>query len=473
MQIVTRWAEKIALGLLLAASLAGCYRSIGGKLEPTPVTNLGVQAPPGTPLPEVSPTTEVETPVLQTPSLTPFPTLAPSTPVPSPTQTAVIQPSPIAGQLPGQGGPLITDTPAALALVITNTPTPWPTATATSTSSHTPTPSPTATATATAVPPTRTPLPTLPPTVGPTKTFTPVPFITFPPTPTYTLYFPSPTPFEAVPLAERPQDAGVAVAAAPTQTPVIAPADVQQPQAVAQVPTVTPTIAEPAPQVAMQATLTGGQMTATQIVFKATADAAATLGIPLEITPPAGAGGQEVIYVTATPPIPGQQVIYVTATPALAGGVCGEHLVVPGETLYRLATLYGVTVNQFAQANNIVNPDLIRAGDTLIVPCPVAATPTPVVTPFVPDGQGGRQGVYIVQPGDNIYRISLQFGVSMAELMAINGISPAQMNFLTVGQELIIPASATLPTATPPAGAGGGPIYIVITNTPTPPGFAG
>jgi len=294
-----------------------------------------------------------------------------------------------------------------------------------------------------------------------------VPFITFPPTPTYTLYFPSPTPFEALPLAERPQDAGVAVAAAPTQPPIVAPADIQQPQAVAQVPTATPTVAEPA------ATLTGGQMTATQIVFEATATAAATMGIPLAITPPAGVGGQDVIYVTATPPIPGQQVIYITATPALAGGVCGEHLVVPGETLYRLARQYGVTVNQFAQANNIVNPDLIRAGDTLIVPCPVPATATPVVTPFVPDGQGGRQGVYIVQPGDNIYRISLQFGVTMSELMAINGISPAQMNFLTVGQELIIPASATLPTPTPVAGAGGGPIYIVITNTPTPPGFAG
>ena len=471
MRIMTRRAGEIGLVLLLAASLAGCYRSIGGSLEPTPVTDLRAQTLPGTPLPEISPTTEAELSAPGVPTLTPFPTLAPPSPVPSPTPTTVIQPSPV----PGQGGPLFTNTPAALALVITNTPTPWSTATATPTSSYTPTPLPTATATATAtaVPPTRTPLPTLPPTVGPTKTFTPVPFITFPPTPTYTLYFPSPTPFEALPLAERPQDAGVAVAAAPTQPPIVAPADIQQPQAVAQGPTATPTVAEPAPQVAMQATLTGGQMTATQIVFEATATAAATMGVPLLITPPAGAGGQQVIYVTATPPIPGQQVIYITATPALAGGVCGEHLVVPGETLYRLATQYGVTVNQFAQANNIVNPDLIRAGDTLIVPCPVPATPTPVVTPFVADGQGGRQGVYIVQPGDNIYRISLQFGVTMAELMAVNGISPAQMNFLTVGQQLIIPASATLPTATPPAGAGGGPIYIVITNTPTPPGFAG
>jgi len=469
MRIMTRRAWGLGLALLLAAGLSGCYRSIGGSLEPTQVSDLDAQALAGTPLPEVTlpELTPTEEEVPGTPTLTPFPTLAPPTPVLPPSETAVIQPSPVPGLLPGQGGPLLTDTPAVVAMVITNTPTPLP-PTWTSSPTFTNTPLPTATPTVTPIPPTNTPLPTLPPTVGPTKTFTPVPFITFAPTATYTLYFPSPTPFEALPLAERPQEAAIVVA--PTQ-PLVAPAEPPQGVAVAQVPTITPTMAEPAPAVAMQATLTGGQMTATQIVFEATATAAATMGIPLDIAPPAGAGG--VIYITATPPIPGQQVIYVTATPALAGGVCGEHLVVPGETLSRLARQYGVTVNQFAQANNIVNPDLIRAGDTLIVPCPVPATPTPPVTPFVPDGQGGRQGVYIVQPGDNIYRISLQFGVTMAELMAVNGISPAQMNFLTVGQQLIIPASATLPTPTPIAGAGGGPIYIVITATPTPLGFAG
>lgn len=469
MRIMTRRAWGLGLALLLAVGLSGCYRSIGGSLEPTQVSNLDAQALAGTPLPEVTlpelTPTEEEAP--GTPTLTPFPTLAPPTPALPPSETAVIQPSPVPGLLPGQGGPLLTDTPAVVAMVITNTPTPLP-PTWTPSPTFTNTPLPTATPTVTPIPPTNTPLPTLPPTVGPTKTFTPVPFITFAPTATYTLYFPSPTPFEALPLAERPQE--VAIVVTPTQ-PLAAPAEPPQGVAVAQVPTVTPTMAEPAPAVALQATLTGGQMTATQIVFEATATAAATMGIPLDIAPPAGAGG--VIYITATPPIPGQQVIYVTATPALAGGVCGEHLVVPGETLSRLARQYGVTVNQFAQANNLVNPDLIRAGDTLIVPCPVPATPIPPVTPFVPDGQGGQQGVYIVQPGDNIYRISLQFGVTMAELMAVNGISPAQMNFLTVGQQLIIPASATLPTPTPIAGAGGGPIYIVITATPTPLGFAG
>jgi len=132
-------------------------------------------------------------------------------------------------------------------------------------------------------------------------------------------------------------------------------------------------------------------------------------------------------------------------------------LIAPGETLSRIAQRYGVTTQQMAQVNNIVNPDLIKAGDTLVVACPQAVTTTDT-------GQGGaapttttaRPNVYVVQPGDNIYRISLRFGVTMADLIAANGMTPANMNLIRVGQELIIPggiaaapAAAPVPTATP------------------------
>src|SRR5258706_422520 len=61
-------------------------------------------------------------------------------------------------------------------------------------------------------------------------------------------------------------------------------------------------------------------------------------------------------------------------------------------------------------------------------------------------------GTYIVQPGDNLFRISLRFGVSVAELAQANNISNA--NLIFVGQVLQIPA-------------GGSP---VATPTPAPPG---
>lgn len=464
MPIKSRRAWWVALALLLPLALTGCYHSLGGSLEPTQVGGMGFeQQTASTPLPQPTFTplegapTEEQLEPSGPPTLTPFPTLGPSTDTPAPTDTVIVQPTDVlGGPLDGQGGAVVPSETAVMAVAVIVTATPLP---PTNTPSPTSTPSPLPTATRVLA--TNTPLP---PTVGPTLTFTPVPFSIFAATATYTPYFPSPTPFEPVPLVERPAVvAETSAAAAPVVLPTQAPA-----VAVAQVPTETPAEAQPLGEVAYQATLTGGQMTATQIVYEATATAAATMGV----APPEAVPGAGVIYVTATPPIAGQQVIYVTATPALAGGVCGEHFVLPGETLSRLARQYGVTVAQFAQANNIVNADMIKAGDTLLVPCVVPVTPTPVGTAFVPDGQGGRQGVYIVQPGDNIYRISLQFGVTMAELMAVNGISPAQMNFVAVGQELVIPASATLPTPTAVPGASA-PVYIVITATPTPLGFAG
>jgi uncharacterized protein YraI len=45
--------------------------------------------------------------------------------------------------------------------------------------------------------------------------------------------------------------------------------------------------------------------------------------------------------------------------------------------------------------------------------------------------------VYVVQPGDNLYRIALRFGVSMASIAAANGI--INYNHIYVGQALIIP----------------------------------
>lgn len=480
MPIKSRRVGWVTLALLLSLALTGCYQSLGGSLEPTQVGEMGIeQQTDSTPLPQPTfaplegvPTEEQLTVPPGVPTLTPFPTLGLPTETPAPTDTVIVQPTDVFGNPPdGQGGAVVPSETAviAVAVIVTATPPP-PSETPSPTRTDTPQP------TATRVPPTNTAVPTQPPTQlpqpGPTLTFTPVPFMPFAATATYTPYFVAYRPVEAVPLAESTADTTGTGAAAPVVLPTQAPPALPtQPVAVAQVPSATLAEAQPLGEVALQATLTGGQMTATQMVYEATATAAATLGVaPPEPLP--GVAGPGVIYVTATPPVAGQQVIYVTATPALAGGICGEHFVLPGETLSRLALQYGVSVNQFAQANNIVNPDLIRAGDTLLVPCVVPATATPATTPFVPDGQGGRQGVYVVQPGDNIYRISLQFGVTMAELMAVNGISPAQMNFLTVGRELVIPASAALPAPTV-APAAGAPVYIVITATPTPPGFVG
>jgi len=52
------------------------------------------------------------------------------------------------------------------------------------------------------------------------------------------------------------------------------------------------------------------------------------------------------------------------------------HVVQSGETLIAIAQEYGVPTSVILDANNIVNPDLIKAGDRLIIP--QGPTPTPV-----------------------------------------------------------------------------------------------
>lgn len=44
------------------------------------------------------------------------------------------------------------------------------------------------------------------------------------------------------------------------------------------------------------------------------------------------------------------------------------HEVQEGQTLYQLAALYGVSVEEIAAANNLVNPTQLEAGTVLIIP---------------------------------------------------------------------------------------------------------
>ncbi|GAB4470601.1 MAG: hypothetical protein Kow00124_06880 [Anaerolineae bacterium] len=88
---------------------------------------------------------------------------------------------------------------------------------------------------------------------------------------------------------------------------------------------------------------------------------------------------------TATPTTP-----TATATPTQQPDTQVTHTVQAGETLYRIALRYGVTVQQIVQLNNIANPNLIAVGQVLIIkqgstgtppPSPTTATPTEEASP--------------------------------------------------------------------------------------------
>lgn len=109
------------------------------------------------------------------------------------------------------------------------------------------------------------------------------------------------------------------------------------------------------------------------------------------------------------------------------------HVVRPGETLYSIARLYGVSVSAIAQANGIVNPNMIYVGQVLYIP-----TCAPV--------SGGV--THIVQPGETLTRIALRYGVSVWAIANANGLT--NINRIYVGQRLVIPSGATPPPPPPP-----------------------
>lgn len=107
-----------------------------------------------------------------------------------------------------------------------------------------------------------------------------------------------------------------------------------------------------------------------------------------------------------------------------------QYVVKPGDTLYRIANLYGVSVASIVSANNIANPNLIHPNQVLVIP---ASAPTQATTR------------YTVQAGDTLYRIAARYGVTVSAIATANNI--ANPNLIRPGQVLVIPAGA--PTSQP------------------------
>jgi putative chitinase len=101
-------------------------------------------------------------------------------------------------------------------------------------------------------------------------------------------------------------------------------------------------------------------------------------------------------------------------------------VVQPGENLFRIALRYGTSVEAIAQANGIANASQIYVGQRLTIPAGgQPAPPSPGAT------------TYVVQPGDNLFRIALRYNMSHLRLAEYNGI--ANPSNIYVGQVLRIP----------------------------------
>lgn len=102
-----------------------------------------------------------------------------------------------------------------------------------------------------------------------------------------------------------------------------------------------------------------------------------------------------------------------------------------GDSLWKIASEYGVSVNDLITENNLNNTTL-KVGDVLYIPNRDNTSNIPTTS------EDDNVIEYVVQRGDSLYSISQKYGVSVSELQSYNNLAS---NTLTVGQIIRIPTT--------------------------------
>src|SRR5574344_965727 len=111
-----------------------------------------------------------------------------------------------------------------------------------------------------------------------------------------------------------------------------------------------------------------------------------------------------------------------TPTPTPSGETI--YVVVKGDTLSRIASLYGTTYQKLAEYNGIANPNLIYPGQHI----------------RIPEASGKVETItYVVKPGDNLSKIAKAYNTSWQKIYEDNkDVIGKNPNLIYVGQKLII-----------------------------------
>jgi len=92
----------------------------------------------------------------------------------------------------------------------------------------------------------------------------------------------------------------------------------------------------------------------------------------------------------------------------------------PGDTLWALARRFNTTVEELARLNGIQNPNLIYVNQILRIP-----------------GLPPVQKTYTVQPGNTLWGIARLYGITVNQIVQLNGIR--NPNLIYPGQVLVLP----------------------------------
>lgn len=135
------------------------------------------------------------------------------------------------------------------------------------------------------------------------------------------------------------------------------------------------------------------------------------------------------------------------------------HTVQAGETLRTIAEVYGVSIEQIIENNDITNANTIYIGQVLII----HPGSEPVTQPISPaaDSSTTQPFIHIVQSGETLFRIALNYGLTVNDLVVANSI--ADPTSIYVGQQIVIPGLTPPPLVTDlPASVSSIDLYPLI-----------
>ena len=126
-----------------------------------------------------------------------------------------------------------------------------------------------------------------------------------------------------------------------------------------------------------------------------------------------------------------------------------------GDTLYAIATAHNTTVNALASANGLSNINMIFVGQQLQLPGTSANNAAPAATNNTASANtttsaGASNATYTVKAGDSLWGIANSNGMTLSELLSLNGLQAN--SYIFPGDSLKI-SGAGAATATPSAPA--------------------
>jgi LysM repeat protein len=142
---------------------------------------------------------------------------------------------------------------------------------------------------------------------------------------------------------------------------------------------------------------------------------------------PTADGGLEVGQIIKVP--------YVSSPKKITSASGNKHIVTEKETLYSVARLYGITVDELRQMNKLTS-DALSIGQELIVKRSSTVIEQPVVKNNATTPQS-LQGVHTVASKETLFSISRQYNVSVDQLKKWNNLNS---NELSLGQTLFVVA---------------------------------